>query len=134
MSLGHPGWNTSSAIGDPANSQATKGYDGRSHIVVGCVETSERSDGLLDHGFDLAVIGYVASNRECLVPACRHLLRGRSYGLFIRVGQRHRGARLGKSFRRRKTQSRSGARERATLSSNDMFTSNLPSGLRVSCG
>jgi hypothetical protein len=84
-------------------------------VVVCRVETSERRDGLLNHGLDLAVIGYVASDRECLVPAGRQLLGSRTYGLFVRVGQRHRSARLGKGLRRGEAQARSGARDKRNL-------------------
>jgi hypothetical protein len=71
-------------------------------IVIGRIKPPKMGDRLFDHSLYLRVIGYIALYRKCLVSAGRQFLGSGAYGLLVRVGQRHRSARLSKSLRRRK--------------------------------
>jgi hypothetical protein len=84
-------------------------------VIVGRIEPPERSHGPLNQTFYLSVVGDVAADGESLVPQRGHFLGGRTYSLFIRIGEHDRSARFGESFRRREAQTGSGACDKSNL-------------------
>src|SRR6516164_9416956 len=84
-------------------------------VIVGRIEPPERSHGLLNQTFYLSVVGDVAADGESLVPQRGQFLGGRTYSLFICIGEHDRSARFGESPRRREAQTGSGACDKSNL-------------------
>src|SRR5215831_5670905 len=69
----------------------------------------------LNQTFYLSVVSDVAADGESLVPQRGHFLGGRTYSLFIRIGEHDRSARFGESLRRCEAQTGSGACDKSNL-------------------
>src|SRR4051794_8827115 len=57
-------------------------------IVVGCIQPAEGRDRLLNHGFDLRVIGDIALNGEDSMTLGSQLISRGTHGVLVPVGQR----------------------------------------------
>jgi hypothetical protein len=84
-------------------------------VVVSRVETSERRDSLLHHGFDLRIIGYVTMNGECLVSLVGEVFGCGLYFFFVPVGEHDGCASFSEGLCCRETQSGRSARYQGDL-------------------
>jgi hypothetical protein len=67
LRFGHIGWNTTGTVGEPADDEATKGHDGRSHCAHGARAFTTAGSHILDPGFIRP--GSPAPHRRKGIPA-----------------------------------------------------------------